>query len=331
MAEPVPTIYSYYMPEVRNTVSNALAWLNHGGRGHRTVHDILRQNFDPGLDDLHLPLMEKYESFARSEGVIGLESFDEKYFTNGSSEGIFHLLNGLLPGEQLYQFEGEYHGYEKYAQAIGRSIHTITAEPGRTDLKSHVLNVTPGIVILSNPASKDGNIVDPNLLTTILRRHQVIIDLAYMGMTRKPLNIDLTQPGIIAVVGSLSKPFGLYYYRIGFCYSKYPIDSLYGNRWFKNALSIKIGEAVLDDVSNTAKLAALKDKYFALQKRAVAEVNQHFGFDPAGKCAGGSDVWLLARAAYRDADPQDLKPFKRYATSDYRFCLTPYYMEYQND
>src|SRR5688572_5030322 len=120
MAEPVPTIYSYYMPEVRNTVQQAIGGLNRLHTEGPSIHRLLQQNYDPGLDELHLPLMEKDESFARSEGVIGLESFDEKYFTNGSSEGIFHLLNGLLPGEQLYQFEGEYHGYEKYAQAIGR-------------------------------------------------------------------------------------------------------------------------------------------------------------------------------------------------------------------
>lgn len=325
MAEPTPTVYSYYSPEVRRIVETALTELNAGIRGRESIHDILKRNYEPGLDDFHLPLMAKYEAFARSEGVIGLEGFDEKYFTNGSSEALFHIISGLLPGEPLYQLDGEYQGYRSYAEATGRKIITC---PDLDDLRESA----PGVVILSNPASKDGNIVDPNVLTTILRRHKVILDLAHMGMTRKPLNVDLTQPGIVAVVGSLSKPFGMYYYRIGFCYTKYPLASLYGNRWFKNTLSIKLGEAVLD-WAEPKTLRGFKTKYFSLQDRAVSEINQYLVHPMrGGKRVGASDVWLLARASldisHDGRHPAyDLEPFKR-GDQNYRFCLTPYYMEW---
>lgn len=325
MADPAATVYSYYTPEIEHTVSKALSACNFSRYGEQTIHDTLKQNYDPGLDDLHLPLMEKYEAFARSEGVIGLESFAEKYFTNGSSEGIFHLLSQLRTlsdlGVPLYQFDGEYQGYRAYADALDLKIDTVQS-------LGELRSVATGVVILSNPASKDGNIVDPNTLTTILRKHEVILDLAYMGMTQKPLNIDATQPGIIAAVGSLSKPFGLYYYRIGFCYSREPVSSLYGNKWFKNALSIKIGEAVLDQ-AEPKKLVAFKDKYFELQRQAVMHTANHFGA-PNGWIKP-SDVWLLAHSKTPTGfwSEVPIHSFKR-TDEDLRFCLTPYYMEQQN-
>jgi hypothetical protein len=189
-------------------------------------------------------------------------------------------------------------------------------------------------LILSCPKSRDGNRIDSRIIRQWGTKHRIILDLAYMGMTQDPLNIDLTDDNILAVVGSLSKPFGLYYFRIGFAYSRYPIPSLYGNKWFKNAFSIKIGEAVLDAWTPT-KAQAFKDKYFELQDKAVTDLNELYSLDnrlagASQRRARGSDVWLLAHSPYREFDPDDLRPFKRYDRSDYRFCLTPYFMEYQN-
>lgn len=321
MVEPTPIVYSFYSPEVEHVVSRSIALANSYGND-KSIHYLLKQNVDPGLDELHLPLMAKYERFARSEGVIGLESFENKYFTNGSSEAIFHLLAELRTlseyGVPLYQLEGEYQGYQEFAKALDLPIQTVplvNLGPG---------GVPTGVVVLSNPASKDGNIVDPNVLTTILRRHEVILDLAYMGMTIQPLNIDLTQPGIRAVVGSLSKPFGLYYYRIGFCYSRDPVASLYGNKWFKNALSIKIGESVLDHFAVPNNMAAFKGNYFIQQEKAVRELNEWSG-NPMCQTKA-SDVWLLAHNEHAKLG-QKFEAFKRTADM-YRFCLTPHYLEH---
>lgn len=328
MAEPTPTIYSYYSPTVQGIVQTALIELNRSDGIHKT----LKQNYSPGLDTLHLPLMEKYEAFARSEGVIGLDTLDYKYFTNGSSEGITHLITSLLPAETLYQFKGEYQGYKAQADAVGRTIITVK------DTQDLMVR-SPGILIVSNPMSRDGRIINNQMIREVTERHRVIIDLAYMGATQAPLNLDLTNEKIIAVLGSLSKPFGLYYYRIGFCYSRYPIASLYGNKWFKNALSIKIGEAILD-YFNPTKLRAFKDHCFNLQDDAVSEANRHFGlgtYSPQFQIQA-SPVWLLGTLIRQGPDgahydPNDLRPFKRldgfndYAPSIWRFCLTPYYME----
>jgi hypothetical protein len=320
MAEPTPTICSYYSPEVEQVIRLALHQLN--GIVSNNLHSTLKKNYDPGLDELHLPLMDRYEQFARCEGVIGLDSFDTRYFTNGSSEGIFHLITSLLSGQKLYQFDGEYQGYRAFASSIARHIANVR------DVDD-LMERSPGLVIMSNPASRDGNVIDGEVIRRITNKHQIILDLAYMGMTQKLLNLDLTNRAIVAVVGSLSKPFGMYYYRIGFCYTRYPIKSLYGNKWFKNALSIKLGEAVLD-YFDPKNLQRFKDRYFDLQEKAVEEVNDRFclSYGSAPRMADPSDVWLLANAPFRDSSPDDLRPFKRGdVNSCYRFCLTPYYME----
>lgn len=314
MPKPASTIYSYYMPAVRYIVTDTLANLNYDGEGG--IHGILKQNYDPGLDELHLPLMTAYENFARNEGVIGLETFEHSYFTNGSSEGIFHLLARHASIDPIYQFEGEYQGYVAYAEALGFEIETIRYD--------EIEKAVPGTIIISNPASQDGNLHTPAFIKRLAERHKVIVDLAYMGMTDKPLNLDLTDSNIAAVVGSLSKPFGLYYYRIGFCYSRTPLDSLFGNKWFKNALSIKIGEAVLRDID----LQSIKDHYRKLQVMAVQDANNHFGLEfwEGQFKIQPSDVWLLGNLRRAtDYDPLDMNEFKR-LSGIWRFCLTPYYM-----
>jgi len=332
MTEPTPTVYSYYSPTTQTIVQQALSELNFphkiGG-----IHDLLKQNYNPGLDNLHVRALEKYEQFARSEGVIGLDTFSNKYFTNGSSEGIFHLFTDVARPAPLYQFRGEYQGYEAYADAIGRPIITVNST-------EELLDREPGILIVSNPTSRDGTIIEGQMLREWTRKHRVIVDLAYMGATWAPLNLDLTNPGIIAVVGSLSKPFGMYYYRIGFCYSRYTIPSLYGNKWFKNALSIKLAEAVLD-YYNPKALASFKNKMIVMQADAVEKANKHFGLDNyhEDNQIKPSPVWLLGYLARDEAlqyDPSDLRPFKRVEgwndriPSIWRFCLTPYYMEMEH-
>jgi len=317
MAEPTPTVYSYYSPEVASVCTHYFR--THTGNVHDAHHQTLRMNIEPGLDELHLPLMRKYEQFARGEGVIGLETFKHSYYTNGSSEGLFHLIARYLTLDlPLYVLEGEYQGYGEFAKALGKFVQPISLLTPVSELQEW----KSGVIFLVNPASHDGN-VRTGVLNDILRNtdHRVVLDLAYMGMTQKPLNIDLTHPKIVAVVGSLSKPFGLYYHRIGFCYSVSPIDSLFGNKWFKNALSIKLGEAVLDEID----LESYKRKYFALQERARGEADTALDWPLLS-----SDVWLLAHGSIGVKGHDKIDPFKR-GNAGVRACLTPYYQEWENE
>lgn len=301
---PEKTVYSFHYPEIETVVREVVKDF---------PHDLYRQNWSPGLDDLHEPLLNAYERFARTEGgVIGWGRFPHRYYVNGSSEAIFHLLarhKATMPDVPLYQLHGEYQGYREFAKALGLNIKDIWAPSEQT----------PGVLILSNPSAIDGNRLSSSLVASALERHKVIFDFAYVGMTEMPLEFSLDHENVIAVVASLSKPFGLYYHRIGFAWSANPIASLYGNRWFKNVFSIKVGEAALKRID----MRAIRAKYTTQQCVATEQAGDALGCEllPA-------EVWLLANAqSTREAENIDaMRKFER--GGGYRICLTPYYQSY---
>ncbi len=319
---PSTTVYSWYYPEVAACVNDFLS----GIENRAEITQILRSNLNPGLDDFHLPLIEKWIRLTRGEGVIGLEEFEHQYYTNGSSEGIFHWLtqyateNAVAEGDEppLYQFEGEYEGYSAYAKTLGIEI---------TPVSSVEQTKLSGIFLISNPSSIDGNICTERIKTVLDAGHQVVVDLAYVGMTLKPLNLDLSHPGIISVFGSMSKPFGLYYYRIGFCFSRYEISSLVGNKWFKNVLSILVAEHVLDNLD----IQQVKTKYGTtgyMRRIASGLVGVDLQKSDDKWFLEPSDVWILAYAKGKAKYGET--PYSRTPTS-LRVCLTPYFQHRDAD
>lgn len=310
MPTPERTVYSYYYPEVRAVIEEAL---NHSVF-RKDLERTLRRNHKPGLDDIHDLLFAKFERHGRLNGVIGWDTFGYRYFTNGSSEGLFHLI--AREKRPLYQLPGEYQGYGEYADAVGKHVETVHSI-------GTVHNHPPGVFLISNPSSIDGNRLPPGYLGTIIGQgHEVILDLAYLGMT-DPMELSLGHDSIMAVVASMSKPFGMYYYRAGFVWTRDPVDSLYGNKWFKNVLTIKLAERVLDAVDSEF----IRESFKRFQSRAVEEVERFInsGADRHTEVSP-SDVWLLAHSAQTGRNRS--RDFRR--GDNARYCLTPYYMEYED-
>ena len=52
---------------------------------------------------------------------------------------------------------------------------------------------------------------------------------------------------------SFSKPYGLFYYRVGFTFCREPIPALYANKWFKNVYGLLVAEKILNE--NREKIA----------------------------------------------------------------------------
>jgi hypothetical protein len=77
------------------------------------------------------------------------------------------------------------------------------------------------------------------------RRIHVIVDLTYVGAVADPVDIDLRSPAVEAVVWSLSKPFGVYYHRVGGLVARAEIPTLRGHHWFKNLFSVHLGERLM--------------------------------------------------------------------------------------
>ncbi len=307
------SVYSYYFPEIRELISEITANYPH--------REFLKSVIPPGLDDYEKPIVAKMKKFYKEE-VIGFENFDFVYPTAGSSEGIYHLLSRIkvqTPDRPIYTLVGEYEGYRECAAGMGMKV--IEVEENMEEIKKLPL----GIWFISNPSARSGNIIPNSLINQIANLgHEIVLDLAYLGMTEKHL-FDLRHKNIVAVLTSMSKPFGLFYYRVGFTFAKEEVKTLYGTKWFKNILSLIIAGKVFDKFS----ARYLYEKYSPVKKEILEEIKIESGIEMRS-----SDALLLGYLTESDFEKLTeqqkklVEPFKR--GRFYRFCLTKYFLEWKN-
>ncbi|MFH0948968.1 MAG: aminotransferase class I/II-fold pyridoxal phosphate-dependent enzyme [Candidatus Aenigmatarchaeota archaeon] len=330
------SVYCYFFPETRSLlreVSNALPDSMYlVTTPAEEIYKRLEPLFTPpldipatpegyvDLDEIHGPIIKRIVK-AYSSIVPALSDFKFSYPTSGSSEGIFKLLTKLKIEdiESINVFDGEYEGYEEYAGHDDLKIRVRKFDFRKTNSKK----CEPGVWFISNPSSCDGNIIPNEFITDLCDAgNKVILDLAYVGATRQH-KFDISHENIPAVVMSFSKSYGVFRFRIGgFAFSREPIHSLYGNKWFKDTESLC--QAL--KISETIGPSKLYSKYRPVQEEIVTEINDEFGL---GMMV--SDSFLLGHLTEEDAERLDtsqldlIKPFKR--GRNYRFCLTPYYEE----
>lgn len=308
MIEPLKAVYSYYFKEVRDIITEIV---------REYPHDVFLQSVHPGLDDFHKPIIKSYLHHIQNQ-LPDLSNFSYQYVTTGS-EGIFHTLSEILAFKKdtpLYVFAGEYEGYTGYGNNLGLEFNVVNYSDDFSKL-------TPGIFFISNPSAKDGNLLPNNLLEKIGQcGHEIILDVTYVGLTQ-PIQIFADKPYISKVIVSLSKPFGLYYYRIGFMFSRQPMPTLEVNKWFKNIFSLIIADKVISQIP----ASSLVQKYRPWQQRAVQELSLQWGID-----VKPSQVLLLAHVHISNV-PENLRPkLEKYRRDDtYRFCLTPFFLDYEKD
>ncbi len=303
------TVYCYYFPEIRRLIDKIT---------RRFPHEVFLRSTHPGLDDFHLSIIGKYIKF-HSKALPGLENFNHRYVTSGSSEGIFHLLVSLKtknPETTIYILKGEYEGYREYSKSI--KVRIVEIDPEKENLEE----LEKGVWFISNPSARNGNIIPNELISKICDAgHKVVVDCSYVGLT-KPYQFDISHQNIIAVHSSLSKPFGLFYYRIGFTFSKEKIESLEGSIWFKNIFSLIIADKILSEF----KPEYFYKKYKPIQQEIIKEINQDLKLEMKS-----SDVLILGYMNNKSTKNLSLEnfkiiePFRR--GNFYRFCLTPYFLE----
>jgi hypothetical protein len=292
------TVYCYYFPEIRKIIDEVV---------RDYPHNVFLSSIIPGLDDFHVPIIEKFVKY-HEKIVPGLNNFPFKYFTEGSREGIFHILVKLRceePNIPLYTLKGEYEGYKEYAIRIGTKIQEVEENEDFSRLE-------PGIFFISNPSGRDGNIIPNEFIDKICKYHKVVYDIAYVGLTKEYV-FEVNHPNIIAVMASMSKPFGMYYYRSGFAFTKEPLETLIANKWFKNIFSLIVTDKVLDKI----KPQQLYKKYRPIQKSIIRKINKNTGIS-----LKASDVMLLASA------DKPIEPFMR--DKFCRLCLTQYFLLEEN-
>ena len=329
----ITTVYSYYFPETKQVIDRLVKKFPHDVYDNAIPKQVLNHSaYDyklHGLDDFHKPIVRKY--IARAKDVQGLKNFSHSYPTNGSSEGIFHYLTHLrMKGiDRIYMFKGDYEGYREYAKMLNIDVIEVNGTQLIDGVKSIPVTLKnigagePGVWFISNPSAINGNIIPNSVIEGICDAgHKVFYDLTYVGMTR-PYKFQLGHPNIIGACVSFSKPFGMFYHRCGFLFSNEEIPSLYGNKWFKNIFGLMVADKMMDKYD----LHYFYKKYQSVQASIVEGIADDLKINIVP-----SDVLILANIPVIESMPSALKielsMFKRH--EHYRFCLTPYFMDFEN-
>ena len=354
--EALTTVYSYMYPEVRRVLLNTLfpSIIEEVSRNphNNGMVSMLKNDSDflallervfaseylskllqqPNeMDAMHIPIIQKYVDL-HSASIPGLNKFPYRYPTAGSEEGIREVMTHLLAQgvEDIYVLKGEYEGYNFLGQTRGyktpsgiQRVKTVEIDPE----KIKPIDLKPGWFFISNPSARDGNVIPEDFLDEIRKAgHLIFYDLAYADSTNPKDKFDLNHENDRFAVVSFSKPYGLFYFRAGFAFSKDEIPSLYGNKWFKVVPSLLVADKIMDKI----KPGQLFTKYRPVQEAIVEGINQDFGLG-----IRVSDALLLGHLTGHDAAKLNqsqlgvISTFKR--GDGYRFCLKPYYEKIERE
>ena len=277
----------------------------------------------------HEAFIERWTAWTAPVIAIDIIGYPWRYPTAGGSEALFHVIAAYGNRARSEKFEpevhvfaGEYEGFRAYAEACGIAV----IEHARADWQAvgRALSAT-ALFCLSQPSAIDGN-VWPHandflaLLAAASERPRVLLDVTYVGSIAEPpdARIAADSPAVLALAFSLSKPFGVYYDRIGGLLCRKAMPTLFGNQWFKNLTSLQLGTALLarHDVFD------LPRRYKNIQREAAMQIGRRLGLTLTP-----SDVSVLAQAKADATTDRELAEFLRRPASDIdaslRLCLTP--------
>lgn len=320
-------VYSYPFPEVRDVIDSthlsSRFMLNTIG-AEQAAGMLASYGFQPelelpahadgalNLDELHVPVIERIKN-VHNQVITGLDGYNYAYPTHGSSQALFATMaEWKAQGDitSIAVLDGEYEGYSAYATNLRIPINKYVS---LEDAKP-----TPGEMwFVSNPSALDGNWVSDEIWDEFTSSgNQIVYDAAYAGLTHGR-TVDVSSPNIRAVLTSPSKQFGVFRYRnTGVAYSRDPVSSMYGTKWFKDV------PALLDTLKlyETFSMSDLPQTYRPVQKiicQALSELAE-------GETTP-SDVLLLAHG--QKLRQPTMQKFKR--ANGFRFGLTKLFEDYE--
>jgi len=313
------TIYSLVMPESEA----ALATLVGDEEG---LFDRYREPWTQKQDAMHEAYFATWLEWAAPIVRLDPSAFPFRYPTAGASEAIFKLMaeysarmhaSGREP--TIHIFDGEYEGFPAYAEAL--NIRCVRHD--RSDWRGAAATMDrDGLFWISQPSAIDGQVwphfdAFASLLAADRPDVGLIPDLTYVGSVARAFEVGLDKPNIPAFVISHSKPFGGYYHRVGGVFARAECPSLFGNKWFKNLLSLAWGTEMMRRHS----VFELPRKYRPVQEEAARRVGRALGIgalEPA-------DVLLMGSAAPKLASSDVLRTVLRGSPAEQvmRICLTP--------
>lgn len=315
------TVYSLVYPEIQNIIDRI---------AKDFPHDIYKEAWTKKQDVMHDEFLDRWKLWSRPflPNIKWELEFPQAYPCNGSSEAIreslaMHAAHNDKP--TIHVFRGEYEGYRAVAEGYGIDVCEYDRAAWRSWIRYDRVLKPGDCFYISHPSSLDGNIwpdMDEFLLEMMKYHPEVKIrlDLCYLGTTSGGWTLKNIAFNVDMIFFSLSKVFGVYYHRIGGVFSKLPMPGLFGNRWFKNLFSLRLGTTLMKEFGPFD----LPAKYHPLQVEAVAHLNEH----TLDANITPSDVVLLAhRPTTRQGDCSAViedweRPLVR--QNYLRYCLTPY-------
>lgn len=217
------TVYSLVWPETENVVRHALMDVERMLERHRRPHMKQQDAIGPDFAAIW------WEWSGISSGPAN--QWGHFYPTAGASESIRELIDELSSKKgALIVFEGEYEGYAAIAQGHNTPVHTIKRSAWKEQwlVVQELLNT--GVISIaqwwiSEPSAINGCVWSEfnDFITTVGKdeRVELWVDATYIGATVAPRAYEvISSRYVTGVVFSLSKPFGVYYRRIGGCFSR---------------------------------------------------------------------------------------------------------------
>ena len=313
------TIYSLVMPEAEAALAALV-------RDEEALFDRYREPWTQKQDAMHEAYFDAWIGW--SAPIVRFEpaDFPFRHPTAGASEGIFKLMSeyfGRMRAEgrapTIHIFEGEYEGFPAYADAL--AIRCVRHD--RSAWQSAPNAIDPdGLFWISQPSAIDGHVwphfeAFARLLAEQRPSVALIPDLTYVGSVARPFGLVLDSPNIPAFVISHSKPFGGYYHRVGGVFSRAECPSLFGNKWFKNLLSLAWGTEMM----RRHGVFELPAEYRAIQEEACRRAGEVLGIGVVQP----ADVLLMGTASPETARSDVLRTVLRGSPSEQlvRLCLTP--------
>lgn len=308
------TIYSLYYPETRQIVDALWAERPHG---------FYERPHEKRQDAMHGPFLDRWRAWSAEAGVVMGDGFGSEYPTAGASEGIWALISHVATSSKcaarVHVFEGEYEGFKYMAEAAHIEVVTHFRDPDRYRVSLREGAREGDWFLLSQPSAIDGCVwegFDAFLDAVEGTPLRVAVDLTYVGAVARDYRIVLDRPSVHVVLASLSKPFGVYYHRVGALFSRAPVLSLHGNLWFKNLFSIALGERLM----RAHGAHDLPSRYQDAQRSAVQRAVDEGACPPD---AVPSDVVLVAHARRTGRGEDEYLRAQEPEEHVLRYCLTP--------
>lgn len=317
------TVYALVTPETEAAKARVF------GEGNVLAHDDAKQRRADYFDQFREAWTGKQDAYHRdffaewAQWASPVIDFDRDlypffYPTAGASEPLRQIIFDFAArgGKTINVLAGEYEGYKSQAEAAGLTVEEWDRSTVVRDVIDYVDELAEELFFISQPSAIDGNVWDEfNALVDLLPANTVIADVTYVGAVPQRAikeRFNLNAPAIRNVVFSLSKPFGLYYDRVGGVFSREKDLGLFGNIWFKSLTALSIGRQMMREYG----VFDFPDRFANEQRVMTERASLALGipFVPA-------DVFILANAwGHRDVNELTRYLFRG---EGLRLCLTP--------